>query len=88
MDSVILREKVWDDLLTLPEDAFLAVREFVLFQKNRSGLSGVERLGRAGSFGRSTALVSLLKFKGTLARDVDLAMELEEALDEKHKRLI
>ena len=41
MNSEMSREKVWEDLLTLPEEAFLAVREFVLFQKSRNGLRGV-----------------------------------------------
>ena len=35
MTSTALREMVWADLLTLPDDALQATREFVLFQKTR-----------------------------------------------------
>jgi len=35
MTSTALREMVWADLLTLPDDAFQTTREFVLFQKTR-----------------------------------------------------
>jgi len=86
MDSVMLREKVWDDLLTLPEDAFLVVREFVLFQKNRSVLSDTKQSRITNLTRKSTALAKLLKFKGSLTRDIDITTELGEALDEKHKR--
>ena len=86
MNSVALREKVWDDLLTLPEDAFLVVREFVLFQKSRSALLNAKRSRITDSTRKSAALAGLLKFKGSLARDIDIATELGEALDEKHKR--
>ena len=88
MKSMTSREQVCDDLLTLPEDAFLAVREFVLFQKSRSAPpSPSPRPSRAvAPVRKSAALSGLLKFKGSLARDVDCAAELGEALDEKHKR--
>ena len=88
MDSVALREQTWDDLLALPEDAFLVVREFVLFQKKRSAPSRARRSQNTRSTGKSAALDKLLRFKGSLARDIDINKELGEALDEKHKRFV
>ena len=86
MNSVMSREKVWDDLLTLPEEAFLAVREFVLFQKSRNGLRGVAHDAIATRREKEAAFARLMKFRGTIDREIDVDREKCEALDEKHKR--
>jgi hypothetical protein len=86
MNSVALRERVCDDLLTLPEDALLAVREFVLFQKSRREAPSAKQTGVSDSEKRAAAFAELLKFKGTIDRDIDIAKELGEALDEKYNR--
>ena len=86
MNSVMPREKVWDDLLTLPEEAFLVVREFVLFQKSRNGLRGATHVATATRSEKEAAFARLMKLRSTFDREIDVEKEKCEALDEKHKR--
>ena len=87
MDTATLREKVRDDIMTLPEDALRTVNEFVIFQKNRHGirLNDPGRLSDAEKARRAAGFEILMKYRGTLNRKIDVKKEKCEALDEKYK---
>ena len=87
MNAVALREQVWDDILSLPEEAFAMVREFVLFQKSRNAWVDTRR-DAASRAKKEAALARLMKFRGTIDREIDVKKEKCEALDEKYKRFL
>jgi hypothetical protein len=86
MGNATLREEVWGDLLVLPEEALVTVREFVLFQKSRSGLRGAGEPSHHAMAEKEAAFARLMTFKGTIDREIDIDKEHGEALDEKYKR--
>jgi hypothetical protein len=72
-----IREMIKNDIETLSDENLCFVREFVLFQKQKS----------IDAINTSKGLSRLRKYKGTLNREINIKKEINDARDEKHGRI-
>ena len=73
-----IKTQIRNDLEMLPENALQSVREFVLFQRERNK-PHEEQLEKQKRARRTAGMAILMKYKGTIDREIDVKKELEEA---------
>lgn len=80
MDTQVLREKVREDIMLLPDDAIRTVHDFVRFQIHNYGTDGEKRKAE-----RAAGMAILMKYKGTVDFKFDIKKELEDAYTEMYE---
>ena len=79
------RDLIKMDIDEMPDEMLEVVREFVVFLK-RYNVDTEKKNSELHDNKVERGYQTLLKYKGTLKRDVDIKKERLEALDEKYNR--